>query len=196
MISGKITPEALYELVKPPVANFISFVNPRAYGNSNKSFLNSKIYKMNNIAPKHTEQLKEDFLSIAKGDEETVQATCIKSILNNEDVEKNLELIKHYILKTSSNFCQALKTQFATSKGFAKENGYYKILGHKNHHATEDGQPLINILKTETNSDDFGSPEFSLAKDELVSNISQMNIKYDQLAKEAFSKYKSAKDNK
>ena len=213
--TNKMTPEELYELVKPPVANFTSFVKPIALGNADdfdlpnrnnpnqpkkekptKSFLNSPIYKMNNIAPNYTEQLKKYFLDIAtRPNGSSIQQDAIKSIFNNEDTKKNLELLKHYMLKSSQGFFEVLPLRFVTSKGGAEARAVHDIFNQKRVHAKEDYEPLIDILKKETNNfdDDVvnGNPEFKLACQEFASNIRYVARKYDKLAKEAFSKYKS-----
>lgn len=212
--SGKMTPESLYELVKPPVGNFTSFTSPIALGNAdnfdspnrnnpnaakkekpNKSFLNSSIYRMPDIAPKYTAQLKKDFIDIAKGSQNTQISDSIKDFLNNKNIEINLEFIKYRILKNNSDFYQALTSQFADSKGFAATHGEYRILDNNDHHAKEDAELLINILKKETNDDQF-DPQFHLAKEELSSNIGAMARKYKQLAQNAFSNYRKIIDKK
>ena len=177
MASGKMTPEALYELVKPQIINFLVPLDLEE--KSKPRISNSSIYKMNNIVPKYTKILKEDFLGIATGAEgfsdRTFTAMCIKNFLNNINTEQSLKLIKKMVCKTSTDFFLQL--------------GFYVIRGHSNtisifddksYSPKYDGEELLKIILKETNSPPSSDRSMSV-RNEVGDGMFSISRAYEKL---------------
>lgn len=178
MASGKMTPEALYELVKPPIINFLVPLDLEK-GTKQPKLSNSLIYKMNNIVPNYTKTLKEDFLGIATGakgfSDRSFAAVCIKNFLNNKNPEENLKFIKKMVSKTSKYFFLELASHI--NHGYSNT---ISILDEKSYSAKYDGEELLKIILKETNSPS-GSDRDIQAKNEVYDNIILIYRAYEKL---------------
>jgi len=178
MASGKMTPEALYELVKPPIINFLVPLDLEE-GTKQPKLSNSLIYKMNNIVPNYTKTLKEDFLGIATGakgfSDRSLVAVCIKNFLNNKNPEQSLKLIKRMVCKTSKDFFLELASHINRGR-----SNTISILDEKSYSAKYDGEELLKIILKETNSPS-GSDRDIQAKNEVYDNIILIYRAYEKL---------------